>query len=172
MIRGVPLTIWALRGLVVLGPAVAVSAAAPLGYAPSPLVVTLVVVAALVGAFAPDHFLSSVSMVLVLVWWAIVVGEALPLASVVAAAALVTGHTAGTVLAYGPARTRIAPRLLLTWALRAAVVWVAALVVWVVADVYRGQATPASFWLFGLAAALVGSVVAALRTPVRAPSEP
>ena len=167
MIRGVPRTVWALRSAVVLGPVVALWAAAPEGYAPSSWVVVVVALAALGWAFVPDHLFGSVSLLLVLVWWAVAVGDALPVASVVAAAALLLSHTAATVLAYGPPRTRIAGRMLTTWALRATAVWVIALVVWVVADASSGQATPASFWLLGLAAALVGAVVAALRVPVR-----
>jgi hypothetical protein len=163
----VPLSVWALRSAVVLGPGVAVSAAAPQGYVPSLFVVALVLFAALVWAFVPDHLLGSVSLLLVLVWWATVVGEALPFASVLAAAGLLLSHTAATLLAYGPARTQIAPRLMATWAMRATAVWVVALAIWVVADAYSGHATPASFWLLGLTAALVGAVVAALRAPVR-----
>jgi hypothetical protein len=164
--------VWALRSAVVLGPVVAVSAAAPQGYSPSAFVVTVVLLTALGWAFAPDHLLGGVSVLLVLAWWATVVGDALPFASVVAAGGLLLSHTAATVLGYGPPRTRIAPRLLGTWAVRAAAVWVVALAIWVVADAYSGHATPASFWLLGLAAALVGAVVAALRAPVRDPWGP
>ena len=167
MIRGVPPTVWALRAAIVLGPAVALLAGAPQGYMPSPFVVSLVELTALAWAFLPDNFLGSVSLLLVLVWWAVVVGAALPLASVVAAGGLLISHAAATVLAYGPARTRIAPRLVVTWARRAATAWVVALVIWLVAYAYSGEATPDSFWLLGLAAALVGAVVASLWAPVR-----
>ena len=172
MIRGVPPTVWALRGAVVLGPVVAVSAAAPQGYAPSVTMVVLVGLTALGWAFAPDHLLGGVSPLLVLVWWATAVGEAVPFASVTAAAGLLVGHSGATLLGYGPPRTRIAPRLVAIWAVRAAAAWLVALVVWVVADAYSGHATPASFWLLGLAAALVSAVVAALRVPVRGPRQP
>jgi hypothetical protein len=172
VIRGVPRTVWALRSTVVLGPVVALTAAAPQGYAPSGFVVVLVLLAALGWAFAPDHVLGGVSLLVVLVWWAVAVGEALPVASLVAAAGLLLSHTAATVLGYGPPRTRIAPRLLATWARRASAVWVVALVIWVVADAYSGHATPPSFWLLGLAAALIGAVVAALRAPMRDSSRP
>ena len=172
MIRGVPLTVWALRTAVVLGSAVALWAPAPWGYAPSPFIVAVVLLTALGGAFLPDHLLGSVSPLVVVVWWASVVGPALPFASVVAAAGLLIGHTAATVLAYGPARTRIAARVLATWVLRAAAAWLVAPVVWVVAAAYRGHATPASFWLLGLAAALVGAVTAALWAPVRESRRP
>jgi hypothetical protein len=167
VIRGVPPGVWALRVAVALGPAVALLAPAPQGYVPSLFMVALVVLFGVGWAFLPDHPLGTVPMLLVLVWWTIVVGAALPFASVVAAAGLLLSHTAATVLSYGPPRTRIAPALLATWGMRAASVWVTALAIWAVAQAYRGHATPASFWLLGLTAALVGAVVAALWAPMR-----
>ena len=167
MIRGVSPTVWALRAVVALGPAVALTAGVPQGYSPSPFVVVLVVLPALFWAFAPDNFLGSVSLVVVLLWWAVVVGAALPLASVVAAGGLLLSHVAATVLAYGPARARIAPRLVATWARRTAAAWVVALVVWWVAYASSDEPTPDSFWLLGLAVVLVGAVVASLWAPVK-----
>jgi hypothetical protein len=167
MIRGVPPTVWALRSAVVLGPVAAVSVAAPQGYSPSAFMLVLVLLTAVGWAFIPDHLFGGVSLLLVLVWWATVVGQALPFESVAAAAGLLLSHVAATVLGYGPPRTRIAPRMLATWALRATTAWMVALVVWLVADAYSGQPTPAPFWLLGLTAALVGAVVAALWQPVR-----
>ncbi len=166
MIRGVPPTVWALRCAVVLGPVVAVSAAVPQGHTPSPFMVVLVFLSALVWAVVPDHLFGGVPMLLVLVWWAIVIGDALPFTSVVAAAGLLISHLAATLLGYGPPRTHLAPRLLATWTLRAAAAWVVALAIWVVADTYSGHATPASFWLLGLTAALIGAVAATIRAPV------
>ncbi len=57
--------------------------------------------------------------------------------------------------------------LVLLWVPRGAVAWLAALVVWLTARAYAGHATPAVFWLAGLAAALVGAVVAAVVAPTR-----
>ena len=39
--------------------------------------------------------------------------------------------------------------------------------VWLVADAFSGRPTPTTFWLAGLAAALVAAVVAGLVVPVR-----
>jgi hypothetical protein len=167
LIRGVPRSVWALRSAVVLGPAVALFAPSPQGYAPSQFTVALVLLTAIGWALVPDHPLGNVSLLLVLFWWATAVGEALPFASVVAAGGLLLSHTAATLLGYGPTRTQIARRLVATWALRATAAWVVALAIWVIAEAYSGRATPASFWLLGLAAALIGAVVAALRAPVR-----
>ena len=57
--------------------------------------------------------------------------------------------------------------LVMLWVPRAAAVWLAALVVWLTARAYTGHATPTLFWLAGLAAALVGAVVAAVVIPTR-----
>lgn len=167
MIRGVSPTVWVLRGVMVLGSLLAVLAPAPQGYTPSVFVVAVVGLTALGWSLAPDHVLGGASLLVVLVWWTTVVGEALPVASVVAAAGMLLAHTAATVLGYGPARTELPGRLLVTWVARAAVVWPAALVIWLVADVYSGHATPTSFWLLGLAAALAGALAAAVWVPVR-----
>jgi hypothetical protein len=167
MIRGVPVSVWLLRAVVAAGPVVAVLAPAPQGYQPSAKVVVAVLLTGVAWAFAPDHFAGGLSLLIVLVWWMSVVGEALPLASVVAAAGFVASHAAATVLGYGPARARLEPHLVVTWARRAAMVWPAALVIWLVADVYSGHATPTSFWLLGLGAALVGALLAALWIPIR-----
>jgi hypothetical protein len=51
--------------------------------------------------------------------------------------------------------------------MRAATSWTAALAVWAVARAYGGPGSPETFWLSGLAAALVGAVVAAVATPIR-----
>jgi len=165
--RGVPATTWALRAVVALGPLVAILAPAPQGFTPSAFSIVVVLVASVAWALVPDNVLAGGALVLVLVWWTFVVGAALPFTSVVAAAALVLSHSAATVLGYGPPRAQLDRRLLSTWTLRAAAVWPAALVIWLVADVYSGRATPTSFWLLGLAAGLVGAVVAAVWVPLR-----
>jgi hypothetical protein len=137
------------------------------GYPPSVFVVLVVLVAALGWSLAPDHLMGGVATLLVLIWWTTVVGDALPFTSVVAAAGLMLSHAAATVLGYGPPRTHIAPRLVMIWALRAVMVWPAALAIWLIADVYSGHATPTSFWILGLAGALAGALAAAFWVPVR-----
>jgi hypothetical protein len=62
---------------------------------------------------------------------------------------------------------QVGPDLVVLWVPRGAVVWLAALVVWLTARAYTGHATPTLFWLAGLAAALVGAVVAAVVVPTR-----
>lgn len=165
MIRGVPLTVWVLRAVVALGPLAALYAPAPEGYVPSVFVALVVLAAGLAFAAYPEAMAGAIVMLVVLVWWTTVVGQALPFASVVAATALLLSHTAATVLSYGPSRALLDRSVLVTWTLRAALVWCAAPVIWLVADAYSGQATPTSFWLLGLLTAVVGALVAALVVP-------
>jgi hypothetical protein len=91
----------------------------------------------------------------------------MPPAVLVAAGALAAAHIAATVLAYGPPTLAVDPALALLWFGRGALVWLSALVVWVVDRTYTGHGTPMLFWLAGLGAALVGSVVAGVAIPVR-----
>ena len=167
MIRGIPTSVWVLRSVVVLGSVVALYAAAPEGFVPSPFVSVVVVVVA--GAFAlrPEHFVGSVALALVLLWWALVVGSAVPGGTLVAAAALLAAHVAAVLLGYGPPQMPVGADLVRLWVPRAAAVWLAALVVWLTARAYTGHATPTLFWLAGLTAALVGAVVAAVVVPTR-----
>jgi hypothetical protein len=165
-VRGVVPTVWVLRAVVALGPVVAILAPVPQGYSPSPFVIGVVAFTAVLFAFSPDHVMGGLTMLIVLVWWADVVGAAVPLASVVAAAGLLLSHTAATVLGYGPARAVLDARVVATWARRTAMVWPAALMIWLVADAYTGRASPTSFWLLGLGAALVGALAAAWMIPL------
>jgi hypothetical protein len=167
MMRGLTVTTWVLRVLAALGPVVALLAGVPQGYTPSTFMVVVVVVGGVLFALAPEHFVGAVVMGLVVLWWATEVGDAIPVSSVVAAAALLTAHVAATLLGLGPSRVVLDPSVVTQWARRALLVWLAALVVWLVADAFSGRPTPTTFWLAGLAAALVGAVVAGLVLPAR-----
>lgn len=167
MIRRIPRSVWCLRAVAALGPLVALLSAAPAGFVPSPFVVGLVAFASVAYALHPEHLTGPIVMIVVLTWWAEAVESAMPAGVMVAAAALLAGHIAGILLGYGPARMAVRAELVAPWVVRGALVWLAAPAVWVAARTYRGQASPTSFWLVGLAAALVGAVVAAVvvRTP-------
>jgi hypothetical protein len=167
MITRAPLSVWVLRAVVVGGQMTALYAAAPEGFRPS-LFVTVLVLAVSVGfALRPEHFVGSAALVVVLLWWALQVRTALPDGTLVAAGALLSAHLAALLLGYGPATMPVDADLVLLWLPRGAAVWLAALVVWLTARAYTGHATPAAFWLVGLAAALVGAVVAAVVVPTR-----
>ena len=167
VIRGIPTSVWVLRLVVVLGSLLALYAAAPEGFVPSPFVGAVVLV--LAGRFAvrPEHFVGSVALSVVLVWWALHVGSSVPAGALVAAAGLLAAHVAAVLLGYGPPQMEVGADLVVLWVPRAALVWLAALVVWLTARAYTGHATPTLFWLAGLAAALVGAVVAAVVVPTR-----
>lgn len=165
--RNVTVTTWVLRLLVALGPVVALLAGVPQGYRPSTFVVLLVAVGGVVFALAPENFVGVAVMGLVVVWWALEVRGDVPLSSVVAAAGLLTSHVAATLLGLGPSRMVLDRAVVVRWAIRGLLVWPAALLVWLVADVFSGRPTPTTFWLAGLGAALVGAIVAGLAVPVR-----
>jgi hypothetical protein len=167
LFRGVRTSVWVLRALAALGPLVALWSAAPAGFVPSPFVVGVVAIASIAYALRPEHFSGPVVMVVVLLWWALSVGSAMPVGSLVAAAGLVAAHVAGVLLGYGPPTMPVDADLTLLWVFRGAATWLAAPVVWFAADAYSGHATPTSFWLVGLATALVGAVVAAVVVPAR-----
>ena len=73
-----------------------------------------------------------------------------------AAAALLLGvHLACTLVSHGPPGLRLDPRLLRSWALRAAVCLTAALLVWLAARVVAGTHRPPSSIVLGVALAVV-----------------
>jgi hypothetical protein len=166
-IRRIPRAVWVLRAIAALGPVVAVWAAAPEGMVPSPFVVVVAVVVGVAYAFRPEHFVGPFAFAVVLLWWALHVGTSMPVGALVAAAALVASHVAGVLLGYGPPRMAVGAELVVPWVIRGALVWLAAPVVWIAARAYSGQASPTSFWLAGLAVALVGAVVGAVVVPTR-----
>jgi hypothetical protein len=155
-------SVWVVRVLAVLGLQLGLLGGVPEGYVPSALVALPVLLGGVLAAFRPDHLLVSVTMGVVVLWWAFELHSRMPAGCMVAAAGLVITHVACTLLAYGPPYMAISADLAVVWAVRAVLVWLAAAVVWLVARVYADHATPTSFWVAGLAAALVGSVIAAL----------
>lgn len=169
MIRSTRPSVWVLRALVLLGLMVALYAAAPEGFVPSPFLTVVVLVAGIGSALRPEYFVSIATPTIVLVWWALVVQSAFPDGTLVAAAALLTSHVAAVLLGYGPPTMPVGADLVLLWLPRGAAVWLAALMVWFTAHAYSGHATPSEFWLTGLAAAIVGAVVAAVVLPTTRP---
>jgi hypothetical protein len=167
MVRGAHRSVWVLRGVLLAGAVLALFAGVPEGYDPPVALVVFVVVGATLSAFRPEHLSLAITMVAVVVWWAYAHDTEMPVAVLVAAAGLLATHVAGVVLAYGPPSLPVAPEVALLWSGRGILAWVAALVVSGVARSYTGHGTPAVFWLTGLAAALVGAVVAGAAVPMR-----
>src|SRR4051794_11314882 len=158
-------SVWVVRAIAVLGLLVGVLGGVPEGYSPSAVIVVVVLLGGVLAAFRPDHLGVSVTMGLVLAWWATQLHTQVPAGCLVAAAGLVAAHVACTLLQYGPPFMEIPGDLAVVWAVRGCLVWLSAPVVWFVARVYADRGVPTSFWLAGLAAALVGAVVAALVVP-------
>jgi hypothetical protein len=159
---GVASSVWVARTVAALAPLVALFGGTADGLVPSPAIVVVVGLGGVLGAFRPDHLAVSVGLGVVLAWWATQLHHEMPAGCLVAAAGLTAAHVAGTLLGYGPPWMPIAPSLARVWVVRAVLVWLAAPVVWLVARAYADRDTPTSFWLAGLAAALVGAVVAAV----------
>jgi hypothetical protein len=167
MIRDLTPGGWALRAIVALGPPVALLAASPQGFVP-PLWLVVVVVLASVGFAAfPEQYAGGVAMLLVVAWWTIAVRQAMPGAVMVSAAALLSAHVAATLASYGPRQLPPERLLVLRWARRTLVLWLVAPLLWLVVDANRGHTTPASYWVAGLAVALVLAVAVATLYPTR-----
>jgi hypothetical protein len=159
MTRGAQPSVWVLRAVIAAGVMVALLAGSWTGYTPPVAIVVLVALGALLSPFRPEHLTLSITMGLVVFWWALQLRGEMPGAVLVVAAALIAAHVAATVLAYGPPSLPVDPELALLWAIRGALTWVAALVVWIVARAYTGHGTPSLFWLTGLSAAVIAAVV-------------
>lgn len=159
--------VWALRGILAAGLMLALLAGIPEDYTPPLVLVVVVAAASALSAIRPEHLVVSITMGVVIVWWALQLHTEMPVAVLVVAAGLIVSHVAATMLAYGPTSLAIDPALAVLWTMRAAMTWTAGLVVWAVARAYAGHGSPGTFWLTGLAAALVGAVVAAFATPIR-----
>jgi hypothetical protein len=160
-------SVWVTRGVLVAGLLLALLVGIPEGYTPPVALVVVVAATSLLAALRPDHLVVSVTMGLVIVWWGLQVRSEMPVAVLVVAACLMVSHVAATLLAYGPPSLAVDPALAVLWAMRAAMTWTAGLAVWAVARAYAGHGSPATFWLAGLAAALVAAILAAVATPIR-----
>lgn len=160
-------SVWVLRAVLVVGALLALLAGVPSGLTPPLLVVVVVVLGALLTAFRPERLAGSVTLGIIVVFWALQLHGEVPATVLVAAVGMVTVHVAATLVSYGPPWMPIPREVLTGWLVRGVLVWVAAPLVWLVARVYADRATPTTFWLAGLAAALAGAVVAAVVVPTR-----
>ncbi len=167
MIRDLTPGGWALRAIVLLGPPVALLAASPQGFVPPLWLVVVVVVASALFAAFPEQYAGSVAMLLVLAWWTTAVRQAMPGGVVVSAAALLAAHVAATVASYGPRQLAPGRQVVLRWARRTLLLWLVAPLLWLVVDANRGHTTPASYWVAGLAVALVVAVAVTSLYPTR-----
>lgn len=149
-----------LRGLIALGPLVAVGVTALVGQPPPGWLLALTAVLAVGYAYLPDSSFGTFALLLVLGWWSIVSQEELYAEVLVAAAAVLVSHVAAVVAAYGPDDLLVDPEVLRLWARRGGLVFLAAPLVWLAASALRGQPEPPGVWIAGVVAAVTSVVVA------------
>jgi hypothetical protein len=130
----------ALRGVILVAPVLALLAARPEDL-PHGWFVALTVVLSIGFAAMPESALGTACLVLVVTWWALAAPDGVPLGTIGAA-------------------------LVRRWLRRAALVALAAPLVWVFAQLVDGQPEPPGVWVFGLASAVVVCIVAAAAVAV------
>jgi hypothetical protein len=152
----------ALRGTVVTGLMVALLATGLLGVWPAWWLIVLVAGLAVAFALLPEAPSGTVATGLVLAWWGVAFRDGPHPQALLAAAGLLTAHLAAVVAGYGPRGLPPDPATVRLWAIRGAVVFLAAPAVYAVAILLRGQPEPSGIWVAGLAAALVTTVAGGL----------
>ncbi len=153
---------WALRATVVAGLMVALLATGLRGVWPDWWLVVLVAGLAVAFSLLPEAAMGTVATGLVLAWWGFAFRDGPHPQALLAAAGLLTAHVAAVLTGYGPRDLPLDPATVRLWAVRGAVVFLAAPAVFAVAILLRGQPEPVGIWVAGLAAALVTTVAAGL----------
>lgn len=161
-----------LRAVIFLAPLAALLAGFTQGYRPPVWLVVVLAMFSFAYAAIPEHYVGSACLVIVVVWWVLNAGDALPLSSVGAAGALLVAHLAGTVAAYGPRQLSPDPGTVLLWVRRGVALWATAALTWFVVVAGTGHATSASSWVVGLVAGLVLAVVTTVLYPSAADRRP
>ncbi|HEU5038797.1 MAG TPA: hypothetical protein VFT70_17455 [Nocardioides sp.] len=156
-----------LRAVVLLGPVVALLMTGPAGHWPPWWLVLPLTGLAALGAVAPDSPVVAGAGLLVLVWWTVSLGNGVPVSVLVAAAALLAGHVAALLAAYGPREMALERATVLLWVRRGALVLLAVPGAWLVARVLRGQPEQPGIWVLAVAAACVATVVGTAAVEVR-----
>lgn len=150
----------ALRITIVAGMMVALLATGLRGAWPAWWLVLLVAGLAVAFALLPEAPMGTVATGLVLAWWGFAFRGGPYPEALLAAAGLLTAHVAAVVAGYGPRDLPPDPATVRLWAVRGAVVFLAAPTVFVVAALLAGQPEPGGIWVAGLAAAPVTTVAA------------
>jgi hypothetical protein len=153
---------WALHGTVVAGLLVALLATGLRGAWPDWWLVVLVTGLAVGFSLLPESAMGTVATVLVLAWWGLAFRGGPYAPALLAAAGLLAAHLAAVVASYGPRDLLLDPPTVRLWAVRGALVFLAAPAVFAVAVLLRGQPEPVGIWVAGLAAALVTTVAAGM----------
>ena len=162
---------WELRALMVLGPLVAVFARWGSLGAPRPWLVGLVFMLAVGWALAPESVVGAVTLLVVGFSWASSEVTGAPLPALVAALGMLVAHLAALVASYGPPRLPVAPPVARLWAIRGAVAFGAAPLVWLLTTAVRDLPASGTVWVAGLVVALSVVLVAAVATQSAMPEE-
>ena len=160
---------WALRAVTALGPVLAMLATIPVGTPPPWWSVLLVAALGAAYAYFPDSAVGAGALLVVLIWWGVGPPDGLHPMALVASAAVLASHVAGTVAGYGPGSVPPDADTVRRWAIRAAVVFPSAILAWAMATAVRDRVEPPGLWAAGLAGLLV-VIVAANALYVRRPS--
>ena len=150
------------RLLILLGPMVALFAAAAADAPPTGWMAVLVLVPSLGWAFYPESGIGTLALGLVLSWWVRSEQTDLSAAVLIAALALLIAHLAAVLTAYGPPEMAIDGPTARLWLTRGATVFVGAPVVWMLALLLRDQPEPPGVWIAGMVAIVVAAIVAAV----------
>ncbi|WP_395656064.1 hypothetical protein [Nocardioides sp.] len=156
-----------LRGVVLLGPVVALLATGPAGHWPPWWLLVPVVAGAGVAAAAPDSAAPAGVGLGVLAWWTVALGDGVPAAVLVAAPALLAAHLAALLASYGPAAMPLDAATLRLWGRRGALVLLTVPAAFVAVRLLDGEPEQPGIWVLGVAAACVATVVATALIDVR-----
>lgn len=151
---------WVLRATIVVGLMVALLATGLRGAWPAWWLVVLVGGLAVAFSLLPEAPMGTVATGLVLAWWAFAFRDGPHPQALLGAAGLLTAHVAAVIAGYGPRDLPLDRATVRLWAVRGALVFLAAPAVFAVATLLRGQPEPVGIWVAGLAAALVTTVTA------------
>ena len=149
------------RLLMFLGPVGGLFAAVGAGIPPPGWFAALVVATAVGWAYFAESMLGTLCLALVLAWWGSAGLTDLPAEALVAALGLVVAHVAAIVASYGPPEMAVDGPAARLWVARVAAVFVAAPVVWLLADLLEGRPEPRGVWIAAMVALVAAAGIAA-----------
>lgn len=158
-----------LRALVLLGPLVALLMTGPAGHWPPWWVLLAVVAMGAAAAVSPDSPVAAGAGLVVLTWWTVALGDGVPVSVLPAGAALLVGHLAGLLAAYGPRGMPIDRATLLLWMRRGALVLLTVPGAFATARLLRGEPEQPGIWVLGVGAVCVATIAATAALGVRSP---
>ena len=143
---------WVARSAVAALPVVALLCVGAAGAATPTWLVVVVALVSLYWAAVPESAAGAAALAVVAVWWGLELGADVDPFALPAAAALLGAHVAAVVASYGPATMRLDPAVVRLWLRRAALVYLPAPAVYLVAAWAQGMSGSTGWWLAGLTA--------------------